>query len=94
VDQGGVAVSFATTYRVHYLSGNVAEWCRVEEGVSTAPLVGGRYADSSTKKLQGEVPDNSPLGDSRRGYGFRCVLRPADFFAGLLPAPPKKPGAP
>jgi hypothetical protein len=59
---------------------------------ATAPVVGGRYADSSEKKFLGEAPDNTPLGDSRRGYGFRCVLRPVDFFAGLLPSPPKKPG--
>ena len=92
VDMGGVAVAFPPAYRVHHLSGNVAEWCKVDRPeASTAFLVGGRYADSIEKKFNGETPDNTPLEDSRRGYGFRCVLRPVDFFAGLLPSP-KKPG--
>jgi len=92
VDLGGVAVAFPPTYRVHHLSGNVAEWCRVDRtDAGNAPLVGGRYADSSEKKFLGEAPDYSPLEDSRRGYGFRCILRPVDFFAGLLPSA-KKPG--
>jgi formylglycine-generating enzyme required for sulfatase activity len=86
VDMGGVAVAFPPAYRVHHLSGNVAEWCQADRAdATTAPLVGGRYADSSEKKFLGEAPDYTPLDDSRRGYGFRCVLRPADFFEGLVP---------
>ena len=40
----------------------------------------------------GTVRWDVEIADSRRGYGFRCVLRPVDFFGGLLPSPPKKPG--
>jgi hypothetical protein len=86
VNQGGVAGLFPPGYSVHHLAGNVAEWCKArEEGQQRAQIVGGRYADSNKKKFTGDLPDTLPLWDTRPGYGFRGVVRPAQFFEELLP---------
>jgi formylglycine-generating enzyme required for sulfatase activity len=89
VTKSGTARGFPSQYSVHHLAGNVAEWCKAEEeGAQRAPLVGGRYLDTDRRYFTGERRDYLPLDSSGRGYGFRGVARPKDFFAGLLPKGP------
>jgi formylglycine-generating enzyme required for sulfatase activity/tRNA A-37 threonylcarbamoyl transferase component Bud32 len=87
VNDRGLARAFPRGDPVHHLSGNVAEWVKVRDASARdSLLIGGRYTDTNEKKFTGEAPDRLPLSESRAGYGFRGVLRPADFFADLLPA--------
>jgi len=84
VDQGGECVNFQFPYAVHHLSGNVAEWVRADEGARRSQLLGGSY-DSTKRYFSGEGRINMDLNDTRRGYGFRGVVRPGDFFESLKP---------
>jgi serine/threonine protein kinase/formylglycine-generating enzyme required for sulfatase activity len=86
VNDRGIARAFPPGDPVHHLAGNVAEWLKARDAAARESLlVGGRYMDANEKKFTGELPDRLPLSESRAGYGFRGVLRPADFFADLLP---------
>jgi formylglycine-generating enzyme required for sulfatase activity/tRNA A-37 threonylcarbamoyl transferase component Bud32 len=85
VQRGSVAKAASRERSVHHLSGNAAEWLKAKGEARTAQLVGGRYLDGSERYLSGERRDTLPLHESGRGYGFRGVLRPRDFFDGLLP---------
>jgi tRNA A-37 threonylcarbamoyl transferase component Bud32 len=89
VRRGGKSRSAGFSLSTHHLSGNAAEWLEVQdEAARTAQLVGGRYLDDDEACFSGERRDSVDLSESRRGYGFRGVLRPRQFFAGLLPVEP------
>lgn len=86
VRRSAAARAFPARHSVHHLAGNVAEWCKApSEDAARAPLVGGSYLDSDRRCWTGERRDFAPLGTQRRGYGFRGVLRPREFFADLAP---------
>jgi formylglycine-generating enzyme required for sulfatase activity len=86
VDVGCQSVGFSSRTPVYHLSGNVAEWVKALPGAETAQLIGGSYKDREKReKFNGEVPDNRELRRSLRGYGFRGVVRPREFFRDLLP---------
>jgi hypothetical protein len=86
VDAGCQSAGFGSRTPVYHLSGNVAEWVKAQPGADTAQLIGGSYKDREKReKFNGEVPDNRELRRSLRGYGFRGVVRPAEFFGDLLP---------
>ncbi|MGH9363097.1 MAG: SUMF1/EgtB/PvdO family nonheme iron enzyme, partial [Thermoanaerobaculia bacterium] len=86
VGQGAVAARFPRSdSSVHHLAGNVSEWTRAKEGEDHAEAVGGSYRDTSERLFSGESGDPASLSDTRRGRGFRGVIRPEDFFRGLLP---------
>jgi formylglycine-generating enzyme required for sulfatase activity/tRNA A-37 threonylcarbamoyl transferase component Bud32 len=86
VDQAYLARAFPPQHPVHHIAGNVAEWCKVEdERASQAQLVGGRFLDTDRRYFSGERRDALPLARSGRGYGFRGVLRPEEFFGDLRP---------
>ena len=85
VNKGGKALGFGGPF-VHHLAGNVAEWTKPRSGKDRkAHLVGGRYTDADEGHFTGENRDVMELEETARGYGFRGVIRPAEFFADLLP---------
>ncbi len=85
VGEGCAALSFRLQNSVHHLSGNVAEWVLAEKGAKRSRLIGGSYRDTEDKYFSGEQPIFLDLTEANRGYGFRGVVRPKAFFAGLEP---------
>ncbi len=86
VDRGGQSRALAGARTVHHIVGNVAEWLKASsnDGVR-AQVVGGRYLDSREEYFTGELRDTMEQHDTRRGYGFRGIVRPAQVLAELMP---------
>ncbi|MBI4585438.1 MAG: protein kinase [Planctomycetes bacterium] len=86
VNRGGIVQGFSSQYSVHHLAGNVAEWLKVKgKGTRQSQLAGGCYLNNDEDHFTGKNRDTMALNDTRQGYGFRGVVRPKEFFKGLLP---------
>ncbi len=85
VGEGGEGRLFPNHSSVHHLSGNAAEWTQPGTGQKDAVLIGGRYLDSGESYFTGERLQILALHEVRQGCGFRGIIRPDEFFEGLLP---------